>query len=387
MRERARSAQRRTWIRRQSDSKPASSPLTRARISTFGAIRIGFVSHVFWPERRRGGERLIRDLSDGLIARGHELHLVTSHRGRPTRSIEDGLDVHRQWRPPERPFNRLGFPPGTSHALVARGALRGMDLDVAQGWTAPAAVAAARSGKPSVYLFQGVLHEDDLARPRVRSMVLRAARECDVVTAYSDAAAAEFERLTGFEAHAIEPGIRLEAFTPGGVRHPTPAIFCAADPGEPRKRVGLLVEAFARTRERHPDAELWLMSTADPAMRATPGVRIVDPGADRDELVRLYRSAWVTVLPAFREAFGLVVVESLACGTPVIGTSDGGAVPGLIDVPDRIAEPNPSALTAVLDKALETPPTPDVAAACRGRAEAFSIERCAERYEALYRSL
>ena len=295
--------------------------------------------------------------------------------------------MRRQWRPPERPFNRLGYPAGTSHALVARRTLRRMDLDVAQGWTAPAALAAARSGKPSVYVFQGVLHENDLARPRVRATVLRAARECDVVTAYSDVAARAFERLTGIAAHAIEPGIQLDAFTPGDDRHPAPSIFCAADPDETRKRVGLLIDAFARVREQHPDAELWLMKTTDPGIRATPGTRIVDPGADRDELVRLYRSAWVTVLPAFREAFGLVVVESLACGTPVTGTSDGGAVPALIDNPDRIAEPNAESLAAALTRAIEAPPTPATAATCRAHAEAFSIERCAERYEALYRSL
>src|SRR4051794_29931476 len=154
---------------------------TRFLSFKFPAIRIAFVSHVFWPEKRRGGERLIRDLSDALIARGHEPTLVSSHRGRPSRVDEDGLAVIRQWRPPERPFNALGFPAGTSHALPAWWALRRGDFDVVQGWTAPAALAASRSGKPSIYVFQGVLHEHDLARPRVRAMVMLAARDCDVV--------------------------------------------------------------------------------------------------------------------------------------------------------------------------------------------------------------
>lgn len=317
------------------------------------------------------------------------MRLITSHRGRPSRATEDGLEVVRQWRPPERPFNRLGFPAGTSAALGAWAALRRGRDDVVQGWTAPAALAAARSGKPSVYVFQGVLHENDLARPRVRALVMRAARECDVVTAYSDIAAAEFERLTGIAADPIEPGIRLDAFTPFGERSPTPAVFCAADPNEPRKRVRLLVDAFSRIRARIPDAQLWLMSTDDPGIRATPGVRIVDPGADQAELLRLYRAAWVSVLPAIREAFGLVVVESLACGTPVIGMADGGAVPGLIDSPatGAIAEPDPASLAAALAGCLGAPPDPATAVSCRRRAENFSIGRCADRYRALYRRL
>jgi glycosyltransferase involved in cell wall biosynthesis len=305
--------------------------------------------------------------------------------------------VIRQWRPPERPFNALGLPAGTSHALPAWWALRRSDADIAQGWTAPAALAAARSGKPSVFVFQGVLHEDDIARrPRTRALLMRAARECDVVTAYSDVAAREFTRITGVEAGVIEPGIRLDAFTPGadgeraappaptGARSAAPVIFCAADPDEPRKRVRLLVEAFAQVRRARPDAELWLMPASDPAIASAPGVRIVDPGADRDALVALYRSAWVSVLPAFREAFGLVVVESLACGTPVVGMRDGGAVPELLGDERWVAEPDPDSLARTLLTALDTPADPQT---CRRRAEQYSIERCAERYEALYREL
>jgi glycosyltransferase involved in cell wall biosynthesis len=344
------------------------------------------------------------------MARGHRVRLVTSHRALPSRVDEDGLEVVRQWRPPERPFNRLGLPAGTSHALPAWWAMRSGNDDVVQGWTAPAALAAARSGKPSVYVFQGVLHEDDLAgRPRVRSMLMRAARECGVVTAYSDVAAREFTRITGIQARAIEPGIRLDAFTPadaagaadaGAARHPAPAIFCAADPDEPRKRVRLLVDAFARLAQSTfgpgaqstfgpgaqstPAVELWLMPTSDPAVRDVPGVRIVDPGADRDALVDLYRRAWVTVLPAFREAFGLVVVESLACGTPVVGMRDGGAVPDLIGDAGWVADPDPDSLAATLLEALAEKKEPAV---CRRRAEQFSIERCAERYESLYEEL
>lgn len=321
---------------------------------------------------------------------------MTSHRGRPTRSVEDGLEVVRKWRPPERPLNALGFPPGTSQIPGASLELRRGADDVVQGWTPAAAVAASRSGKPSVFVFQGVLHENDLAaRPRVRSMLMRAARDSDVVTTYSDAAAHAFERLTGLAARAIEPGIRLDAFTlaadPVAARHAQPAIFCAADPEEPRKRVGLLVEAFGRLRDEVPEAELWLMATSDPALARTPGVRIVEPGADRDELVRLYRSAWVTVLPAFREAFGLVVAESLACGTPAVVMSDGAGVLEILGAGAAgsgwVADPDPELLARVLAQAVRQPPGADVVAACRERAEGFSIERCAEQYEALYDEL
>lgn len=42
------------------------------------------------------------------------------------------------------------------------------------------------------------------------------------------------------------------------------------------------------------------------------------------ELPLIYTAADVTVMPSYHESFGLVAVESLACGTPVVATRAGG---------------------------------------------------------------
>jgi glycosyltransferase involved in cell wall biosynthesis len=49
--------------------------------------------------------------------------------------------------------------------------------------------------------------------------------------------------------------------------------------------------------------------------------------------------------------------------------------------------PEPHALAQTLLEALDLAPDPATAGACRQRAEDYPIERCAERYEALYREL
>jgi len=41
-------------------------------------------------------------------------------------------------------------------------------------------------------------------------------------------------------------------------------------------------------------------------------------------LADYYRAATVTVVPSYTESFGLVAVESQACGTPVVAASVGG---------------------------------------------------------------
>jgi glycosyltransferase involved in cell wall biosynthesis len=49
---------------------------------------------------------------------------------------------------------------------------------------------------------------------------------------------------------------------------------------------------------------------------ATPGVRCLHTVED-DSLAALYCAALMTVVPSFEEGFGLPVIESMACGTPV----------------------------------------------------------------------
>jgi glycosyltransferase involved in cell wall biosynthesis len=73
---------------------------------------------------------------------------------------------------------------------------------------------------------------------------------------------------------------------------------------------------------------------------------------DDDELVALYRRAWVLASASQREGWGMTVTEAAACGTPAVATRIAGhadavehGVSGLlVDSPAELA----SALTAVL---------------------------------------
>jgi glycosyltransferase involved in cell wall biosynthesis len=363
-------------------------------------MRVALLTPCFWPEVRRGGERFTRELADGLLRRGHEPELITSHRGAPSRAVEDGVGILRLPRPPQGRLLRRGYEPYLTHVPLSYAALRAGGYDLAHAVHAPDAMAAARwrarTGRPAVLSYMGIPDLKGIRQYRRRREVLLAAlRGCDAVVALSDAAAAAFRWWLGYEPRVIAPGVDLEAFAPVAPRAPVPTIVCSADPAEPRKHVGLLVAALALVRRELPDAELVLSRPADFGAVWSAGIELDAPGVhwrvldDRRELARAYSAAWVAALASSDEAFGLALAEALACGTPVVGYAD-GALAELVDSPAigrTFTRLTPAALAAALLEALELSAAAGTAAACRARAEPLSSDICTERYLELYREL
>ena len=102
------------------------------------------------------------------------------------------------------------------------------------------------------------------------------------------------------------------------------------------KGVQYLLQAFSELRL--PGAELVLAGPIMPEIRPilethkSDSIRLLGP-VPRSELVDRYQQADVLVLPTLNDAFGLVILEAMACGTPVIAT-DHSAGPDVIE--DRL---------------------------------------------------
>jgi glycosyltransferase involved in cell wall biosynthesis len=166
-------------------------------------------------------------------------------------------------------------------------------------------------------------------------------------------------RRRGFtQAQLWSRGVDLEMFTPEGERLPRGEAPVFLHVG--RLAVEKNIEAFLRLDL---PGEKWVAGDGPERARLVrqyPGVRWFGV-LDGPTLAKLYRSADVVTFPSLTDTFGLVMVEAMACGTPVAAFP----VPGPIDVVG-------SSAGGVLDT--------DLRSACL---KALSLDRAAVRAHAL----
>ena len=362
-------------------------------------VRVALLHPCYFPEVRRGSERIIQELANELHRAGHRPRVITSHPAAPSRTLEGGVPVLRNWRPPQERLTRRYYYEYLTHLPFSYAALRAGRDDLAHAFFATDGAVTARwrerTHKPTVFSYMGLPHAPILANKRMKLRMLeRAVTGNDAVVTLSEAAANGMRRWLGVDARVIYPGVNLDAFTGGGDRAEVPTIVCAAAADDPRKRVDLLVAAFQHVRRARPDARLLALRprSVDSIRRNGldgDGIELFDPVEQPKDLAPIYRRGWVSALTSREEAFGVVLIESLACGTPVVASSD-GAAPEIADRPGigaLFTGDDEKACAAALLEALDLADDPQTAGRCRDRAAEFSTRRTAAAHEALYREL
>jgi glycosyltransferase involved in cell wall biosynthesis len=109
-------------------------------------------------------------------------------------------------------------------------------------------------------------------------------------------------------------------------------------------------------------------------------------GKPIDELVRHMQESAVLVLPSRKESLGMVLVEALACGTPVVATRCGGPEDIVNDRVGILVPPeDPAALADGIERVLTRANEYSPSALRAYAVEKFSWRRVASQYSELYR--
>jgi len=166
----------------------------------------------------------------------------------------------------------------------------------------------------------------------------------------------------------------------------------------PHKNLLKLLMAYQCLCARYRDMpELVLVLPRDPSMPSTdrnllslitmPGVRCLHKVTDRS-LASLYSAALMTVMPSFEEGFGLPVMESMACGTPVV-CSRSASLPEIAGcdafyfTPDSVEE-----MISAIEHLLHSEKLQQrLAASGLKRAAMYSVSRAASAYASMLYSV
>jgi D-inositol-3-phosphate glycosyltransferase len=315
----------------------------------------------------------VRDLSRELIGRGHYVDVYTRSQDSSLPHISDGLGrgarVLHIPAGPEHPYNKhlvYDHLPEFVDGVLARAKTDGIQYNVIHShyWLSGAVAQELRRrwNTPIVHMFHtlGKMKNAVAQRPEERETTRRITVEGDIVR-FADALVAatpveEDQLVQLYEAypgniHVISPGVDTERF------HPIPKTLAKDNIGlcqdcriilfvgriEPLKGIDNLFCAISQVVKKLPDLRERLrvpIIGGDPdriheddemirlqELREELGIGdiVTFIGAkDQDMLQHYYSAAEMVVMPSDYESFGMVALEAMACGTPVIASDVGG---------------------------------------------------------------
>ena len=368
-------------------------------------LRLLSLGEGWFPDSPGGLNRYARELHEALLP------LVT-----PTLAVlgpaTDPVEGVEVIAPSEAPILRRL----RAFIEVARRAKRDVDVvDAHFALYALAPVLGPLRRLPLVVHFHGPWAEESRAegeasrrRLRAKWLLERAVyRRADRIAVLSHAfkrVLVEQYGVAPWSISVLAPGVDLERYRPErraqararlGLPERSPIVLTIRRI-VPRMGLDVLLEAWPAVMAARKDALLVIGGSGSSreeledrarGMGVESSVRFAGRLSD-DDLASYYAAADVVVVPSLAlEGFGLVILESLASGTPVIGTDVGG-IPEVLGAlaPDLVVPPgDPAALGGRICAALTgRSPLPD-REACRAYAERFSWSATADAHLELYR--
>ena len=157
--------------------------------------------------------------------------------------------------------------------------------------------------------------------PRLKKWDYRAAQRPDYFIANSETVRARIKKHYDRDSEVIYPPVDTSFFAPTSYQLPPKSYYLTASRLEPYKKIDLVVEAF---NNLNLPLKVAGDGTQAQILKQKSQNNIKFLGRVSDETLReLYSNAKAFVFPSLEDA-GIMVLESLACGTPVIGLNAGG---------------------------------------------------------------
>jgi glycosyltransferase involved in cell wall biosynthesis len=339
------------------------------------ALRIGIVAPPWYgipPDGYGGIERVCYYLARGLAENGHDVTLVGAGSG------DAGTTFIPTYPEPLSENGSIGDPlPEVVHAARSSQALAELELDLIHDHSLAGPLTARGPGPPTVLTAHGPVSgefgeyfralADDVGIVAISESQRRSAPDLPWVATIHNA----------LDVTAYPFSVEKEDYVAFvGRMSPDKGVAGAIDAARAAGRRMILAAKCSEEAER-----AYFEREIRP--RLGDDVEWIEE-ADADRTNEILMHARCTVFPIrWREPFGMVMIESMACGTPVVALRN-GSVPEVIEdgVTGFICE-EPEELPAAIERVHTLDPT-----ACRDRvAELFHVPVMVSRYEDAYRRM
>jgi phosphatidylinositol alpha-mannosyltransferase len=369
-------------------------------------VRIGIVSQSYYP-RYGGVTEHVHHTALELRRRGHEVTIITSRFQKDEPARTSGLE--RVGRNLLIPFNRafVDFTVGFNLRGELRRVFRDHEFDILHTHcpTSPSlpVIAIQTATCAQVATFHTTAPRSWL-QDMFQSYLARVVEKLDARIAVSATALESAHMYYPGEYHIIPNGVDIERFHPGVQpfdewRDPAHVNLLFVGRLDVRKGVPLLLSAMPEV-VRQTDGRARLLIVGDSYLRAgyqasvppalRTHVRFLGHVPGRD-LPRWYATGDVFVSPASgNESFGIVLIEAMAAGRPVLASDIAGyrsvVIPEVNGVMFRSGDRD-SLAQALVRLVTDAELRAQLSARGRARATEFAWPRVTDRIEAVYREV
>jgi glycosyltransferase involved in cell wall biosynthesis len=323
------------------------------------------------PPRGYGGvENVCADLVDGLVERGHAVTLIGA--GAP--GTRAGAFVATYADPPS---TRLGEAlPEVLHSAAAAGVLAGLDVDLVHDHTLAGPLQARGRQIPTVVTMHGPVTGEagEYYRLLGDSVDLVAISRAQRRAAPDLSWLGTVHNAVDVGSFPFRPDKEAEVLFLGRL-HPDKGAHLAIDAA---RKVGLPIVIAGKCSE--PIERAYFHTEIEPRLGSDVTIFGTADAAEKREL--LSRAAALIFPILWDEPFGMVMIEAMACGTPVVALRRGSVPEVVLEGVTGVTRNDPADLPDAILAARALDP-----ADCREHVRIrFDVATMVSGYEALYRA-